>query len=360
MPLQRQDTQVRSSDTYDDTLAAGAGLETPANTSLEEDLNALRSQARRTNNASVGGNWYDAVLDSFDLRAIHDKMLAFRAPLIGGAQFTLAGGPLQGVLVDATMFAGSQLAVGASSVTNGGYLAADAGGDFTVAGTLGTLNTANILDAAGVLLNRVRIVDAATNEVPKTVGDEDIFGLLQVVQGTGDGTAIGGIGTENTRLSFAFYDAGTDALTLTTLPDGDYQFFPVRQFNFFSLNRGSLISDIPPEVVDPSQTPIRLPWREYVIVPNFISAGDPVNVTTGVFTGAGAQTNTSSFGTPALPATGAQYRDDNRVKVWRNGQLQQKNDVAGADVYWISTTQMAWNLKLRKNDIISWETPASF
>lgn len=358
--LLRQDTQIRNSDNYDDTLAAGLGLETPAGTSLEEDMNALRSQVRRVNNASVGGsNWYDAVLDSFDLRAIHDKMLAFRAPLFSGAEFTL-GATLGGVLTDALMFSGNLLAVGASSTTNGGYLAADAGAGFTVAGTLGTLNTNSILDAAGVLLNRVRIVASATNEPPKTLNDEDIFGLLQVVQGTADGTAIAGAGSENTRMSFAYYDKVTDALTLTTLPAGDYQFFPVRQFNFYSLNRGALISDLPPEVVDPSQTPVRLPWREYQVTSVTVSAGDPVNVSTGVWTTAGAQTNTSTFGTPALPATGAQFRDDNRIKAWRNGQMQQKAATAGADVYYISTTQMAWNVVLRKGDIVAWETPSSY
>jgi len=357
--LLRQDTQVRSSDTYDDSLAAGPGLETPAGTSLEEDLNALRAQIRRVNNASVAGNWYDAVLDSFDLRAIHDKMQAMRAPRFSGADFTL-GSTIGGVLLDATMFLGNLLAVGASSTTNGGYIAADAGAGFTVAGTLGTLNANSAVDTAGVLLNRVRIIDADTNEVPKTLNDEDIFGLLQVVQGTADGTSITGAGSENTRLSFAYIDRTTDVVTLTTLPAADYQFFPARQFNFFSLSRGALLSDMPPDIVDPSQTPIRLPWREYLITSTSITAGDPFNVTTGTFTGAGAQTSNSSFGTPALPATGAEFRDDNRAKFWRNGQLQQKSATAGADVYWISTTQAAFNVKLRKNDIIAWETPGAY
>lgn len=355
--LLRQESQVRNSDTYDDTLAAGVGLETPAGSSIEGDLNALRSQVRRI--IRTAGDWYETVLDSFDLRAIHDKMLAFRAPLFSGAEFTL-GGTVAGVLVDATMFAGNLLAVGASSTTNGGYLAADGGANFTVAGTLGTPDTANILDSAGVLLNRVRIIDSATNEEPKTVADETIFGLLQVVQGTADGTAIAGAGSENTRISFAYYDKATDTLTSTTLPAADYQFFPVRQFNFFSLNRGSLIAETPPETVDPSQTPVRMPWREVEITSTSVAVGDPLNVSTGAFTTAGAQTVTSTFGTPALPATGAQFRDDNRIKVFRNGQLQQKNATAGKDVYWISTTQMAFNVKLRKDDVVAWETPSSF
>jgi hypothetical protein len=361
MPIE-QPTQVRNSRTFDDTAAAGATMEaTPGDLSLENDLNNVRAQLKRHNNASVGGSkWYDAVLDSFDLRAIHDKMFAFRAPLIPGAsEFTLVGTP-SGVLVDATMFAGALLGVGAGSTTNGGYLAADAGANFSVAGALGTPDTSNIVDPAGILLNRVRVINAATNEAPRTVNDEEIFGLLQVIGGTADGTAIGGAGSENTRISFAFYNKTTDVLTLTSLPAATYQFFPVRQYNFFTLTKGSLISDIPPETLDPTQIAVRLPWREYEIASASVAAGDPVNVTTGSFTTAGAQTNTSTFGTPALPATGASFRDDNRVKVWVNGLIQQKNATAGKDVYWISTTQMAFNYKLHKKDVIAWETPQSY
>ena len=42
----RQDTQIRHSEVYDDTIPPGATLETDADC-LEFDLNALRSQMRR-------------------------------------------------------------------------------------------------------------------------------------------------------------------------------------------------------------------------------------------------------------------------------------------------------------------------
>jgi hypothetical protein len=58
--LLRQDTQIHNSEAYDDTVAAGATLESAAVT-LEDDLNALRSQVHRILDATAGGNWYDAI-----------------------------------------------------------------------------------------------------------------------------------------------------------------------------------------------------------------------------------------------------------------------------------------------------------
>lgn len=51
----RQISQVKQSDTFDDTLATGTTLES-SSTNLESDLNALRSQIKRIGNMS---NWYD-------------------------------------------------------------------------------------------------------------------------------------------------------------------------------------------------------------------------------------------------------------------------------------------------------------
>ena len=56
----RQATQIRNSDTYDDTLAAGATLETNP-TEIEADLNGLRSQMKRAIWDDAAGNWYDDI-----------------------------------------------------------------------------------------------------------------------------------------------------------------------------------------------------------------------------------------------------------------------------------------------------------
>jgi len=56
----RQDTQVRQSDLYDDTLTVGVTLET-GQASIEGDLNALRSQAKRALVADGGGDWFQDI-----------------------------------------------------------------------------------------------------------------------------------------------------------------------------------------------------------------------------------------------------------------------------------------------------------
>lgn len=56
----RQDTQVRNSDLYDDTLAVGATLES-GQTTVEGDLNALRSQSKRFLFADNAGDWFSDI-----------------------------------------------------------------------------------------------------------------------------------------------------------------------------------------------------------------------------------------------------------------------------------------------------------
>ena len=56
----RQETQIRNSDAYTDTLAAGATLES-GSTEIETDLNGIRSQINRIIWSTTSGNWYDDV-----------------------------------------------------------------------------------------------------------------------------------------------------------------------------------------------------------------------------------------------------------------------------------------------------------
>jgi hypothetical protein len=55
-----QESQIFSSEAYDDTLAAGATLQSTSVT-VETDLNAIRSQLRKILWAGVSGSWYDAI-----------------------------------------------------------------------------------------------------------------------------------------------------------------------------------------------------------------------------------------------------------------------------------------------------------
>lgn len=56
----RQETQILNSDLYDDTVGAGATLES-APVSIEGDLNGLRSQLKRILNADSAGDWFEDI-----------------------------------------------------------------------------------------------------------------------------------------------------------------------------------------------------------------------------------------------------------------------------------------------------------
>lgn len=366
MGRQDQETQIRNSDAYDDTVAAGAGLESPAaaNQNLLFDLNALRSQLRRIidpQGLAGTADWFvdlASALDNFGLRQIHDKKLAFRSPITPGTTDFTLGGSVGVVAIDAAKLVGGAgiIAVGPSSNAEGGYIAADEA-NFTVAGTPSAgLSTA--FDGDGILLNKVDIIDDATNEPPSDAGTT-VFGLLQTVTGTGDGTAVAAAASENLQVSFVKIDPGTEAITAVNLPAGTYHFGLTRQRSFYALSRGSIISGVDglPDAIGPNVNPIRLPFRHFDVTAD-AAAGESMNVQTGVFSGTGTSSVFGSFGTPTLPATAAEFRDDNRVKVWRNGNLQSKG--AGKEVQYLSTTQLTWREKIKTSDDIVIEAPASY
>jgi len=365
-----QETQVRNSDVYNDTVSAGSGLETPGagNQNIRFDLNALRSQVRRIidpQGLTGTADWFvdiATVLNNFGLRQIHDKKFAFRSPITPGTNdFTL--GALAGVVeIASSQLVGGvgTIAVGPSSNAEGAYIAADES-NFTVAGTpVAGLSAA--FDGDGVLLNKVDVIDSVTNEAP-TDGGVTVFGLLQTVTGTSDGAAIAASGSENLQISFVKIDPGTDAITAVSLVSGTYHFGLPRQRSFYALSRGSIVSgvDALPDAIGPSATQVRLPFRHFDVTAN-AAAGESMNIQTGVFSGSGTSSVFGSFGTPILPATAAEFRDDARVKIWRNGNLQSKG--AGKEVQYLSTTQITWREKLKGSganaDEIVIESPASF
>jgi len=369
-----QETQVwsgREAAEYIDTQAAGSGMESPAaaNQNLLWDMNNLRSQIARIMDPTTPAAWYQdmaaAGYDSFGMKQIHDKLFAFMHPHEPGTTDFTLGGAVAGIVVDASMIPGAAgtIAVGPSSAEVAGYIAADEA-NFTIAGTLG-VGLSEASDSEGILLNKVNILIDSTNEPPQTGGGETIYGLLQTITGTADGASIAAAASENLQISFVYIDAATDVLTSTTLPATDYHFDLPRQRDFYSLTRGALLSGVGqplPEIISSGSTIIKIPFREIDITGTKPAANDPMTITTGTFTTAGAQTVASSFGTPALPATGAAFRDDPRIKGWLNGAKFSKGASAGEnrDFYWVSATQIAFEEKLKNTDIFYLESPSSF
>lgn len=255
MPRLEQPTQVKSTQVYDDTLAQGPGLQpAPGVSNLQADLNSIRAQLRRIIDAvGAGKKWYDpnvinsltAAVDPWGLQQIHDKMFVDgMPPVFGTTEFALAVTAI-GVLLDSAKFPGgvTKVAVGAASGQDLGLVVASQPG-FTVPGTL-SAGLSLITDADGIVLNRINLIDTATNAAPSGPSDETVFGLMQVLSGTVDGALIAGAGVENVQMTFAFYAFGTGVLTAFSLPPSIYSFAPNRAHYFYSLPRGAMIGGGP-------------------------------------------------------------------------------------------------------------------
>lgn len=109
-------------------------------------------------------------------------------------------------------------------------------------------------------------------------------------------------------------------------------------------------------------TPTALPFIEVDITAGNPAANDPMHVQTGTFDTAGAQTVASISGLPLLPATGALFVGDSRIKVFIDGIKASKgvNSTANRDVYWVSTTKLAFEEKLKNTkSLIYIEAPSS-
>lgn len=160
------------------------------------------------------------------------KLYAQPAGFVPGTSYFTLGAPAGVVAVPDTMLPGTPtLAIGgASSVTNGGYLAVIEP-NFVAAGTPVAGLTSVSVD--GRIVTAVSIKDAATNEPVETPTGEEVFGLLQAWDDatTIDGVAVAANPNENTQISFVYYSKvpgppPAPAVTAYSLPAGTYYFAP--------------------------------------------------------------------------------------------------------------------------------------
>ena len=106
------------------------------------------------------------------------------------------------------------------------------------------------------------------------------------------------------------------------------------------------------------------PFREYDITAGpAIGAGDPLDILTGLFTGAGARTSLiSQLGIPRFPTTGSAFQVDSRIDIWLNGQHMSLGPDAGTprDLYWVDETKIAFATALKGGNTILVRAPASY
>ena len=84
-----QATQVFNSDSYNDALTTGISLQT-SSISIQDDLNALRTQIKQLIWASATGSWYDKVQATGSatprgVNQLNDSLVAVEQQLVSGA-----------------------------------------------------------------------------------------------------------------------------------------------------------------------------------------------------------------------------------------------------------------------------------
>lgn len=223
----RQDTQIRRSDVYDDTVApTEAAFETNP-THIEDDLNSLRSQIQnflnRDGAAFPTGNWWDDLTAPSTLEAGSERgidSLNDALHLVEKKRVLRDVHNLVDVTVPATqnyvvlgtgeLPANTTAAVGA--VTTLGTVVADASAGFD-AHSLAEVSGPNALQPKNLMV----IVDGATRD-PILSSERTVWGLFQSENGT-DGFTITDTTANRVQISFVRINASGDDLEAVPVAD---------------------------------------------------------------------------------------------------------------------------------------------
>lgn len=218
----RQDTQIRNSDLYDDTLTVGVTLET-GQTEIEGDLNALRTQAKHALWADGAGNWYDDVntpstLDPGAKRGILDlntdlHELERKRVLVSVSNLNDVTVPaLQNWVVLSAAQLPSNLIAAVGAVSTRGTVVA------SIAGSFDAFSLSEVSGSTAISpKNFVEIFDASTRD-PILSSSRQIYGLLQSENAT-DGFTITDTTPDRVQISFVRINAAGDDLEAVPAAD---------------------------------------------------------------------------------------------------------------------------------------------
>lgn len=210
---------------------------------------------------------YDTVLEWFQGRDVY-LMPWNEADLSANAQH---------ILIDATNFAGT-IALGTTSVENGGWNAA------ALAGAIGTAATTSITDSDGHVTNLVEVRDAASHDPILDSSGRKVLGLLQAASTVTDGDAVGAAASENLQVSFVVI-AADGTVTLTSVTATVEIALPklYKRMNWASYRKAGMtpISDI--------IAAASLSVRKFVVTTAF-AADEVINLSTGAGSVAGVST----------------------------------------------------------------------
>ena len=191
-----QPNQIFSSEDYDDSLSPGSTLQTTS-TTLESDLNAIRTQLRQLLWAGVSGSWYDAITApsgsnsargvntlNVDLSDLEQKRFLFRrqnlnlVDIATGSNFALLSVSLGTAPADFAVVSHPLLA---ATMASGTLAAALSGSE----GAYGAHSMAQTSGSSTITpKNLVVIRDAWTGLQLTGALGRDVYGLMQVESGT--------------------------------------------------------------------------------------------------------------------------------------------------------------------------------
>lgn len=207
-----QPSQVFKSELYNDAFAVGSALSSSA-ASLEDDLNALRTQTRQILWAAEAGNWYDGVqgvpnvsfargLNTLNsaLTTVEQRRFLYDVQSLSFVAVP-SGSNWVGLTVSGSTAPTGLAAVGLGTTTGSftGTIVA------TLDGAAWTAHSLNLISGTSTQSPRniVAIRDAYTH-LPLTdpVNNQEIFGLLQIDSTAVDGTAFADTSPGRTQISF--------------------------------------------------------------------------------------------------------------------------------------------------------------
>jgi len=223
----RQETQIYPSDTYDDTVVPSLANYETNPTHIEDNLNALRSQAQnfinRDGDSFPTGNWYDdltkpTTLEDGTIRgidatnaALHlvEKKRVLREVYDPGNDVTVPNGQNFVILAVGELPSNTTAAIG--SVTTLGTVAAY---DSVFTGnTLDEVSGTNALNPKNLCI----VTDASSGD-PILSGGRQVYALFQTESST-DGSTMTGTTPNRAKLSFVRPNATFDDLEACPVTD---------------------------------------------------------------------------------------------------------------------------------------------
>lgn len=241
----RQDTQVRKSDTFDDTLSAGSTLQS-GSTSLESDLNAVRSQLKRFLRADEAGNWYEdvptvnskkrgiAALNT-DLDDVEEKRVLFRAQVL--TDVAVPSSQNYVVLSVSGSEAPSQTAAVDTGSAEGAVVA-------TLAGDVGSHALTEVTGPDAISPKNLCLVVDATTGDPISSSNRQVFALIQAENGVADGNTFNDT-DKQVQLSFVRVNsAGNDleACPVADIESKTINYSYVRRVKFDSIPESAFLT----------------------------------------------------------------------------------------------------------------------